>query len=112
MKSDLTKFLFFVSILFLLFLAAGLLISNSLLRNSDNNISIEEIAVCTMDAKMCPNGSAVGRDGANNCEFFPCPSSSNNEDEAIFCTQDVIECPDGSYVGRDSNNNCAFFTCP
>ena len=27
---------------------------------------------CTMDAKVCPDGSAVGRTGPN-CEFAPCP---------------------------------------
>lgn len=27
---------------------------------------------CTMDAKICPDGSAVGR-VAPNCEFAPCP---------------------------------------
>lgn len=28
--------------------------------------------VCTMDAKVCPDGSYVGRVGPN-CEFAPCP---------------------------------------
>ncbi len=27
---------------------------------------------CTMEAKMCPDGSYVGRSGPN-CEFSPCP---------------------------------------
>ena len=27
---------------------------------------------CTMDAKLCPDGSAVGREGPN-CEFAACP---------------------------------------
>lgn len=27
---------------------------------------------CTMEAKICPDGSAVGRSGPN-CEFAPCP---------------------------------------
>ncbi len=34
----------------------------------DNNVA------CTMDAKICPDGSAVGRQGPN-CEFTPCPSN-------------------------------------
>lgn len=29
--------------------------------------------VCTMDAKICPDGSAVGRTGPN-CEFAACPT--------------------------------------
>jgi len=27
---------------------------------------------CTMEARLCPDGSAVGRAGPN-CEFSPCP---------------------------------------
>ena len=34
-----------------------------------------EMTVCTMDAMICPDGSAVGRSGPN-CEFDPCPESS------------------------------------
>lgn len=34
-----------------------------------------EAVICTQEAKMCPNGSAVGRSGPN-CEFAPCPSST------------------------------------
>ena len=30
---------------------------------------------CTMEAKICPDGSAVGRTGPN-CEFSPCPISA------------------------------------
>lgn len=32
--------------------------------------------MCTMDAKICPDGSAVGRSGPN-CEFAPCPGEAN-----------------------------------
>ena len=31
--------------------------------------------MCTMDVKLCPDGSAVGRSGPN-CEFTPCPGQS------------------------------------
>lgn len=40
----------------------------------------EQIA-CTMDAMICPDGSAVGRVGPN-CEFAPCP-------EPVKVTDDV-----------------------
>lgn len=33
---------------------------------------INEGIACTMEAKMCPDGSYVGRSGPN-CEFSPCP---------------------------------------
>lgn len=32
----------------------------------------EQPVACTMEAKLCPDGSAVGRVGPN-CEFAPCP---------------------------------------
>lgn len=38
-----------------------------------------ETVVCTMDVKMCPDGSAVGR-VAPTCEFAPCPPVKNISD--------------------------------
>lgn len=32
----------------------------------------QEPVFCTLEAKLCPDGSAVGRVGPN-CEFAPCP---------------------------------------
>jgi hypothetical protein len=39
--------------------------------NTDEVLPPNEVA-CTADAKVCPDGSAVGRT-APNCEFAPCP---------------------------------------
>jgi len=60
--------------------------------------------VCTKEAKLCPDGSSVGRDPHNNCEFEPCPSE-------IVCIDDVKLCSDGSAVVRDPHNNCEFKPC-
>lgn len=41
----------------------------------ESEILVEETepaVFCTMDAKICPDGSAVGR-VAPDCEFLPCP---------------------------------------
>ena len=35
--------------------------------------TVPEPVACTMDAKMCPDGSYVGRTGPH-CEFAPCPA--------------------------------------
>ena len=35
--------------------------------------SRSEIKACTMEAKLCPDGSSVGRSGPN-CEFVKCPN--------------------------------------
>lgn len=46
--------------------------------NADGNNFVEELTpeeqavFCTMDAKVCPDGSAVGRQWPS-CEFAPCP---------------------------------------
>ena len=36
---------------------------------------------CTMDAKICPDGSSVGREGPS-CEFAACPSTKTSIEEA------------------------------
>lgn len=59
---------------------------------------------CTMDAKMCPDGSYVGRQGPK-CEFAACPG------ETQACTKELKICPDGTGVGR-TGPNCAFEACP
>lgn len=38
--------------------------------STESTIDIE--SVCTMEAKLCPDGSSVGRQGPN-CEFAACP---------------------------------------
>lgn len=45
----------------------------------------EHPVACTEEAKMCPDGSGVGRTGPN-CEFAACPSDTVNEDISIVCT--------------------------
>lgn len=35
-------------------------------------IQPDENVACTMEAKLCPDGSSVGRQGPN-CEFSACP---------------------------------------
>lgn len=37
---------------------------------------------CTMEAKLCPDGSSVGRQGPN-CEFSPCPGPSADVDVQV-----------------------------
>lgn len=61
----------------------------ALVANKDdvaNDVNGQEVA-CTMDAKLCPDGSYVGREGPN-CEFRACPGevngTSTDEEEIIF----------------------------
>ncbi len=84
--------------------------------------------VCTMDAKICPDGSAVGRT-APNCEFAPCPAGGEvvPEDSGVEpnpltahpdapppghgCSKDAKKCPDGSVLAR-TGPSCEFPACP
>lgn len=47
-----------------------------------------EPVACTMDAKICPDGSAVGRTGPN-CEFAECPQVDGDTDEVTVGVQPV-----------------------
>lgn len=38
---------------------------------------------CTMEAKLCPDGSAVGRSGPN-CEFAPCPPANMPANNTLY----------------------------
>lgn len=48
--------------------------------NSEQWTTNNNWKACTQEAKLCPDGSAVGRTGPN-CEFAPCPSK-----EPTACT--------------------------
>lgn len=59
-----------------------------------NQLPFLTTKACTMEAKLCPDGSSVGRTGPN-CEFAPCPNPtgaspfpSGSSDNEISCSQD------------------------
>lgn len=79
--------------------------------SKDDRANDDQIA-CTLEAKLCPDGSYVGRNPQNNCEFNECPAASVPIDEGVFCTSEAKLCLDGSYVGRNPKNNCEFDPCP
>src|SRR3989338_8752233 len=55
-------------------------------------LSCQTKANCTLDAKLCPDGSAVGR-VLPNCEFAPCPEKKmmSNEIESNTITSSAIK---------------------
>lgn len=72
-------------------------------------------AICTQEAKRCPDGSYVSRTGPN-CSFAACPTATNTNPTSTqptgqICAQDAKVCPDGSYVTR-TGPNCSFAACP
>lgn len=68
-------------------------------RNSFSYISNQDMVACTADAKICPDGSAVGRMGPN-CEFAECPGDLGLVD---------IETPAGSSCSVDAECRCKNF---
>jgi hypothetical protein len=73
----------------------------------NTNSTPNEPVFCTADAKLCPDGTAVGRVGPN-CEFAPCPEStppSAPDDLSAAHWQ----CEDGSWKNNPEDcfeNNC------
>jgi hypothetical protein len=55
---------------------------------------------CSTEAKICPDGSAVGRTGPN-CEFAPCPTQASRDGTADWKTYTNT---DQGYSIRFSNN--------
>jgi len=72
---------------------------------------------CTMEAKTCPDGTAVGRTGPN-CEFAPCPTGMPNP-ASVYCEEQggtlmIVDSPAGQvgYCKIAENATCeewAFF---
>lgn len=56
---------------------------------------------CTLEARICPDGSAVGRSGPN-CEFAPCPTLAPSQ-KAICGGIAGIKCPEGYICQLDGN---------
>src|SRR3989344_7567875 len=46
------------------------------------SIAPPEKKACTLEAKICPDGSFVGRTGPN-CEFAPCSDNQNTDEEKL-----------------------------
>lgn len=65
--------LFFIAIVFI---SGGLLYIYNSKPIEYKNPNEPEPVFCTADAKLCPDGSYVGRSGPK-CEFDPCPTTSS-----------------------------------
>ncbi len=60
-----------ISALCVVFIFLAGFVLGTIVHNPSRN-PVEEGVPCTMDAKICPDGSGVGREGPN-CEFPDCP---------------------------------------
>ncbi len=67
-------------ILFVIVLGLAVLVYIKFHKEPVNNDGSNQVA-CTMEAKLCPDGSYVGRIGPK-CEFKACPTSQGNNSDA------------------------------
>lgn len=68
--------------------ALGVLALAALVGYRENSLTIRDrrpAVACTMEAKICPDGTAVGRQGPN-CEFAPCPQPKPTAPKDPACT--------------------------
>ena len=73
-----------------------------MLDGNQNIISVPFISkkqtACTMEAKLCPDGTAVGRSGPN-CDFAPCPTPLVTTPSAPqFSNTEDYTCPQEEYI--------------
>ena len=80
----------YIVILILILLVAGFsfFIQDTTSPVSDTN----EQTACTMEAKLCPDGSYVGRSGPN-CEFAACPEMKNTTEDNTSVNLNVNVAP-------------------
>ena len=50
--------------------------------NNESGVEEEDQVVCTEDAQECPDGSWVGRDSMNDCNFYPCDEEEGDSSES------------------------------
>lgn len=63
---------------------------------------------CTEEAKICPDGTAVGRTGPN-CEFAPCPTECEEDSDCVLFGE-TGDCNCGCYnkdnLPKDTGGEC------
>lgn len=80
----------FAPILIIILIAAVALGGGYLFFANQNKFS-KEIA-CTADAKICPDGTSVGRTGPN-CEFAACPKQKGSTSSAVISGWETYQNP-------------------
>jgi putative hemolysin len=86
------------------------------LQNKKVSTNSNQQKACTMEAKLCDDGSYVSRTGPN-CEFTPCPENKTSQmanPASVYCVQnggksEIKTAPDGSQTGYckfDDGSEC------
>ncbi|KAL7499060.1 hypothetical protein ACHAWT_008020 [Skeletonema menzelii] len=72
-----------------------------------DKLSAYSASGCNAELFRCPNGQFVGRDPANQCEYFPCKLDVHISE----CSAELFRCSNGRYVGRNPAKECEYFSC-
>lgn len=91
-----------IKLVILVVLVAGFGVWYFLNQNNSEQPPVGKPVACTADAKLCPDGSSVGREGPD-CQFAKCPQEPVADDvsEFIASKADMIVVdnpPAGSYI--------------
>lgn len=79
-----------------------------LYRNTVERPYVAEGTVCTLEAKLCPDGSSVGRSGPS-CAFSPCAfPNAEIEDKQVAFVVPAGYTPDEAAYGADASLIAAF----
>eukprot|EP00797_Seminavis_robusta_P030768 Sro651_g181530.1 chitinase (277) ;mRNA; r:16988-17818 len=60
---------------------------------------------CTRDARICSDGTAIGRNGTNNCAFDSCPEGACFIELLIPCDDGVTKVCDQTQCPSNANDN-------
>lgn len=73
MQGKETLALVFATLFIIIIIVLGLLFIQSFNTTTPIVQDDDDNKACTLDAKLCPDGTYVGRDSTNNCQFYNCP---------------------------------------
>ena len=86
----------------------GLILLAIFVTGCSTKMNSEKPIACTQEAKICPDGSSVGRTGPN-CEFAPCPKETYSCQQDSDCVlainlNECCSCP-AAYLKADVEKN-------
>jgi len=108
------KKILFIALLLSLFLSGCAATKNNPINppeDTGNTGPQDSKTACTQEAKLCPDGSSVGRTG-QSCEFAPCPTEATKATStglanpaSTYCVEhggqsNIVTDPDGSQRGE------------
>lgn len=67
---------------------------------------------CSQDRISCPDGSTVGRNPSNNCQFYACPNPNPTQCTTVSCISPTAGCYYQNSTTNSCSYNCGQLICP